>query len=118
MIIGLFVMNLIATVIPEPIRMYVECLNVLKYPLFTKIFFQVTTNNRPICRECKNGFLIRQYSESELNNQISYYRYMFDLEAHSEARKYFKCMSMLLLYFNLLFLFNRNQSPTSSGSLL
>lgn len=45
-------------------------------------------NNRPVCRECKTGFLLRQYSESELNNQISYFRYMFDLEAHSEARKY------------------------------
>lgn len=64
----------------------------------------MTVNNRPVCRECKTGFLLRQYSESELNNQISYFRYMFDLDAHSEARKYSrltdgKCPFMLTLNF-------------------
>ncbi|KAG4074677.1 hypothetical protein HA402_004548 [Bradysia odoriphaga] len=52
----------------------------------TRTYTHVTVNNRPVCRECKTGFLLRQYSESELNDQISYFRYMFDLEAHSEAQ--------------------------------
>ncbi len=67
---------------------------------------QVTVNNRPVCRECKTGFLLRQYTESELNNQISYYRYMFDLEAHSEARKYFIVQQSMVKLKSMLISFN------------
>lgn len=48
----------------------------------TRIISIVEKYNRPICTECNEGVLFRQYTESELYNQLSYYQYMFDLSKH------------------------------------
>lgn len=50
-------------------------------------FIQVTQNNRPVCQNCKQGLLIRQYSETDLYTQLSYFQYMFDLTKHEGVRK-------------------------------
>ncbi|XP_054745886.1 DNA polymerase alpha catalytic subunit [Anastrepha obliqua] len=48
----------------------------------TRFYTHVTTGNRPICPFCKNGSLVRQYSERNLYQQLSYFQYMFDLSKY------------------------------------
>ncbi|XP_062561225.1 DNA polymerase alpha catalytic subunit [Armigeres subalbatus] len=48
----------------------------------TKLYSQVATKNNPVCLHCQKGLLIQQYSESDLYQQLNYYRYMFDLTHH------------------------------------
>ncbi|XP_017466607.1 PREDICTED: DNA polymerase alpha catalytic subunit [Rhagoletis zephyria] len=48
----------------------------------TRFYTHVTTGNRPICPFCKTGSLVRQYSERNLYQQLSYFQYMFDLSKY------------------------------------
>lgn len=48
----------------------------------------MTVSNRPVCGACKRGLLVRQYSADDLYKQIAYYKYMFDMSKHEDARKY------------------------------
>lgn len=53
-------------------------------------------NGQPICFVCKQGTLSRYYSETELNNQLSYFSFLFDLSQYPHARKFF----LLMKYFS------------------
>lgn len=70
----------------------------------TRSYTHVTSGSRPVCMRCKNGTLVRQYTERDLYNQLSYFQYMFDLNQHQH-----KSMYNVLLYFPkyLKFLFLR-----------
>ena len=35
-----------------------------------------------ICLECDSGSLTKSVTNAELNNQLSYFKYMFDLQNH------------------------------------
>ncbi|XP_013098926.1 DNA polymerase alpha catalytic subunit [Stomoxys calcitrans] len=48
----------------------------------TRCYTHVTSGRRPVCMRCKNGTLVRQYTERDLYNQLSYFQYMFDLSKH------------------------------------
>ncbi|KAM7360184.1 DNA polymerase alpha catalytic subunit [Cochliomyia hominivorax] len=48
----------------------------------TRCYSHVTSGSRPVCIRCKNGTLVRQYTERDLYNQLSYFQYMFDLSKH------------------------------------
>uniref|UniRef100_A0A0K8W209 DNA polymerase n=2 Tax=Bactrocera latifrons TaxID=174628 RepID=A0A0K8W209_BACLA len=48
----------------------------------TRFYTHVTAGNRPICPFCKAGSLVRQYSERNLYQQLSYFQYMFDLSKY------------------------------------
>ncbi|XP_067613903.1 DNA polymerase alpha catalytic subunit [Eurosta solidaginis] len=48
----------------------------------TRFYTHVTRGNRPVCPFCKNGLLVRQYSERNLYQQLSYFQYMFDLSKY------------------------------------
>ncbi|XP_037949022.1 DNA polymerase alpha catalytic subunit [Teleopsis dalmanni] len=48
----------------------------------TRNYSHVTSRYRPVCLQCKNGSMIRQYSERDLFNQLSYFQYMFDLQKY------------------------------------
>lgn len=53
----------------------------------TRFYTHVTAGNRPICSFCKTGSLVRQYSERNLYQQLSYFQYMFDLSKYQHKRK-------------------------------
>ncbi|KAI8124623.1 DNA polymerase alpha catalytic subunit [Lucilia cuprina] len=48
----------------------------------SRCYTHVTSGSRPVCMRCKNGTLVRQYTERDLYNQLSYFQYMFDLSKH------------------------------------
>ncbi|XP_005185222.2 DNA polymerase alpha catalytic subunit [Musca domestica] len=48
----------------------------------TRCYTHVTSGRRPVCMRCKNGTLVRQYTERDLYDQLSYFQYMFDLSKH------------------------------------
>uniref|UniRef100_W8BG20 DNA polymerase n=1 Tax=Ceratitis capitata TaxID=7213 RepID=W8BG20_CERCA len=48
----------------------------------TRFHTHVTAGSRPVCPYCKNGSLVRQYSERNLYQQLSYFQYMFDLSRY------------------------------------
>ncbi|XP_055907057.1 DNA polymerase alpha catalytic subunit [Eupeodes corollae] len=50
----------------------------------TRRYSHVTHSRRPICLACKKGVLIRQFSERDLYNQLTYLQYMFDLSKHQQ----------------------------------
>ena len=54
----------------------------------TRIYGHVTHNNRPVCLACKQGLLLRAYSEGDLYTQLQYYQYIFDLKKLEQTRKY------------------------------
>lgn len=41
-----------------------------------------------ICLECDSGNLTRAVTSAELNNQLSYFKYMFDLQNHDLRSKF------------------------------
>ena len=45
----------------------------------------VEMNTRPVCFACKQGAMIRQYTETDLYTQLCYFQYMFDLSKHESA---------------------------------
>lgn len=50
----------------------------------TRRYSHVTHSRRPVCLTCKKGILVRQYSERDLFNQLTYLQYMFDLSKHHQ----------------------------------
>lgn len=70
----------------------------------TRSYTHVTSGSRPVCMRCKNGTLVRQYTERDLYNQLSYFQYMFDLNQHQHKSK---CTGLLhiILNYNYLFLY-------------
>lgn len=57
--------------------------------LTSVLVFKVTMSGQPICFVCKQGSLSRYYSETELNNQLSYFSFLFDLSQYPHARKFY-----------------------------
>lgn len=46
----------------------------------TRTFIHVTDlNNRPVCLTCKQGHMLKSYTEGDLYNQLCYLKYMFTL---------------------------------------
>lgn len=62
----------------------------------TRNYCHAMKNNRPICMQCGDGMLFRQYTPGELHNQLFYYQHMFDLSKYNENCK-------LIIYFDYLF---------------
>lgn len=54
----------------------------------SRCYTQVTKGGRPVCMCCKNGNLVRQYTEKDLHNQLSYFQYMFDLSKQQHKSKF------------------------------
>lgn len=53
----------------------------------TRNYCHVMKNSRPVCLECSEGRLFRQYTAGELHNQLLYYQQMFDLSKYDEKCK-------------------------------
>lgn len=56
--------------------------------LNTRVYSHVNVNNLPVCLMCKQGSLIRQYTETDLYVQMCYFQYMFDLTKYEHKSKY------------------------------
>ncbi|XP_030374617.1 DNA polymerase alpha catalytic subunit [Scaptodrosophila lebanonensis] len=54
----------------------------------TRTYSHVRELKRPLCLKCKNGALLRQYSERDLYNQLCYFRFMFDLSKQQTGQKH------------------------------
>lgn len=56
----------------------------------TRTYPHVTDEkNRPICMACKQGRLLKSYSEGDLYKQLRYYQFMFELPRYDQTCKYF-----------------------------
>lgn len=53
----------------------------------TRNYCHVMKNRRPVCLDCSEGRLFRQYTAGELHNQLLFYQQMFDLSKHDEKCK-------------------------------
>lgn len=55
----------------------------------TRTFAHVTDEkNRPICMNCKQGRLLKSYTEGDLYKQLRYYQFMFELPRYDQTCKY------------------------------
>lgn len=72
----------------------------------TRCYTHVTSGRRPVCMRCKNGTLVRQYTERDLYDQLSYFQYMFDLSKHHHKSKFNLIVEILLDFnHNIFYLF-------------
>lgn len=46
----------------------------------TQVYTHVTEQGKPLCFVCKKGLLLRQFTEKDLFNQLSYYKYVFTFD--------------------------------------
>lgn len=54
----------------------------------TRTFVHVTDlNNRPVCVTCKQGHMLKSYTEGDLYKQLNYLQYMFTLPRVEPSRK-------------------------------
>lgn len=48
-------------------------------------------NNRPVCVTCKQGHMLKSYTEGDLYKQLNYLQYMFTLPRVEQSRKLSTC---------------------------
>ena len=73
-------------------------------PLFVEDDDERADDDYLICLECNTGILSRSVSYSQINDQLDYFKYMFDLQNH-DLKSEFTSILNLKYFFYKIFLF-------------